>query len=75
MVTGARLEAGATVVSGDGKRLGIVKEVAGDRFKLNRCLLPDYWLTTEYVGHVSDGLVQMVLSKTGISAARVGPPF
>ncbi len=48
MVT-ARLETGARVVSGDGKRLGIVKQVAGDRFGLNRRRLPDYWLATEYV--------------------------
>jgi hypothetical protein len=74
MVTTLHLESGAAVVSGDGKRLGTVKEVADDRFKLERRLLPDYWLAVEYVDHASDGLVQMVLTKEGIGAARVDAP-
>jgi hypothetical protein len=74
MVTSIRLEPGAMVMSGDGKRLGTVKEVAADRFKLERRLLPDYWLGLEYVDHASDELVQMVLTKEGIGAARVDAP-
>lgn len=74
MVTTIRLELGATVMSGDGKRLGTVKEVAGDRFKLERRLLPDYWLAMEYVDYASDGLVQMVLTREVIGAARVDAP-
>jgi hypothetical protein len=74
MVTTIRLQPGSAVVSGDGKRLGTVKEIAGDRFKLERRLLPDYWLAMEYVDHASDDLVQMVLTKESIGAARVGAP-
>ena len=74
MVTTIRLEPGTMVMSGDGKRLGTVKEVAGDRFKLERRLLPDYWLAMEYVDHVAEDLVQMVLTKDGIGAARVDAP-
>jgi hypothetical protein len=74
MVTTIRLKTGATVVSGDGKRLGTVKEIAGDRFKLERRLLPDYWLAMEYVDYASDGLVQMVLPREGIGAARIEAP-
>jgi hypothetical protein len=74
MVTTNRLEPGAVVMSGDGKQLGTVKEVAGDRFKVDRRLFPDYWLATEYVDHTLDGIVQMVLPKQGIGAARVAAP-
>jgi hypothetical protein len=74
MVTTIRLETGAVVMSGDGKQLGTVKEIAGDRFKIERRLLPGYWLATEYVDHASGGLVQMVLTKEGIGAARVEAP-
>jgi hypothetical protein len=74
MVTARRLEPGAVVVSGDGKRLGTVKEVAEDRFKLDRRLQPDIWLALEYVDHVSAGLVQMIVTKDVLGAARVESP-
>lgn len=74
MVTTLRLETGAVVVSGDGKQLGTVRQIADDRFKVERRLLPGYWLANEYVDYAADGIVQMVLTKEGIGAARVGPP-
>jgi hypothetical protein len=69
-----KFEVGALVVSGDGRRLGTVKELAEDCFKLERKVLPDYWLAMEYVDHAGDGLVQMILTKEGIYAARVDAP-
>lgn len=74
MVSTIRLEPGKPVMSGDGKRLGTVKEVAGDRFKIDRRILPDYWLAIEYVDHVEPDLVQMVLTKEGMGAAKVEAP-
>jgi hypothetical protein len=74
MVSTIRLEPGKAVMIGDGKRLGTVKEIAGDRFKIDRRLLPDYWLAIEYVDHVEPDLVQMVLTKEGMNAARVEAP-
>jgi hypothetical protein len=67
-------EVGALVVSGDGRQLGTLKELATDRFKVERKVLPDYWLAMEYVDHAGDGLVQMILTKEGIHAARVDAP-
>ena len=69
-----RFEIGAVVVSGDGRQLGIVKELADDRFKVERKVFPDYWLGMEYVDHAGDGLVQMILTGEGIHAARVDAP-
>ena len=76
MVTTSRFEIGSIVMSGDGKKLGTVKEVVGDRFKLERRLMPDMWLANEYVDSAAsaDGMVQMVLPKQGIGAARVDAP-
>lgn len=74
MVTTLHLETGSQVVSGDGKQLGVVKETAGDRFRVERRLLPDFWLATEYVDNVAGGIVQMVLPKAGIGAAKVDAP-
>jgi hypothetical protein len=69
-----KLEVGALVVSGDGQRLGTVKELAEDCFRLERKVLPDYWLAMEYVDHAGDGLVQMILTRQAIHAARVDAP-
>jgi hypothetical protein len=74
MVTRLRLEIGAAVVSGDGKQLGTVKEIAADRFKVERRLLPAYWLANEYIDYADGGIVQMMLTKEGIGAAKVGVP-
>ncbi len=74
MVTTPRLATGDVVVSAGGRRLGVVRQIEVDRLKLDRRLVPDYWLATEYIDHTSDGLVQMVLTKEGIGAARISAP-
>ena len=74
MVTTPRLATGDVVVSGDGKRLGVVKQIELDRFKLDRRLMPDCWLANEYIDHTSDGLVQMLLTEEGIGASRISAP-
>jgi hypothetical protein len=74
MVTKLRIELGAAVMSGDGKQLGSVKEIAADRFKVERRLLPAYWLANEYVDYADDGIVQVLLTREGIGAAKVGAP-
>jgi hypothetical protein len=74
-MTAKNLEVGAVVVSADGKQLGVVKAILNDRFKLERKLLSDYWLATEYVDHAGEGLVQMILTKEGIGAAKVEAPY
>jgi hypothetical protein len=71
MVTATELEIGAKIMSADGKELGTVKEVGADRFKVGRKLLPDYWLANEYVDHAGNGIVQMILTKEGLHAAKL----
>ena len=75
MVTKLRIEPGAVVMSGDGKQLGTVKEVSSDRFKVERRLLPAYWVANEYVDYAMDGIVQILLPKEGIGAAKVDAPL
>jgi hypothetical protein len=74
MVTTLHLETGSQVVSADGKQLGLVKEVTADRFRVERRLLPDFWLAMEYVDNAAGGIVQMILTKAGMGAAKVNPP-
>jgi hypothetical protein len=71
MVTSSELELGARVVSADGKILGTVAEIGSDRFKVERRLLPGYWLCNEYVDGVSGGVVQLIVTKMGLGAAKI----
>lgn len=71
MVTSSELEIGAKVVTADGKQIGTVREIGGDSFKVERRLLPDYWLGNEYVDDVAGGIVQMIVTKEGLGAAKL----
>jgi hypothetical protein len=73
MVTSTDLEIGDKVVTADGKQIGVVADIAGDRFKVERRLFPDYWLANEYVDGVSAGIVQMIVTKEGLGAAKIEP--
>jgi hypothetical protein len=69
--------AGARVMSADGKQVGMVKEIRADRFLVDVRFAPDYWLGTETVGNVEEDLVQLIITKGAIGAAKlhdsVGP--
>jgi len=49
MTTHMMPSAGAHVLTADGKELGTVKEIAGECFKLDVPLQPDYWLATDTI--------------------------
>jgi hypothetical protein len=71
MVASTRIELGSKVMTADGKEIGSVSEVGSDRFKVERRLMPDYWLASEYVDDVSGGIVQLIVTKEGLKAAKV----
>jgi hypothetical protein len=71
MVTAAELEIGAKVVTADGKQIGTVREIGDDRFRVERRLFPDYWLANEYVDDVTGGIVQLIVTKEGLGAAKL----
>ncbi len=48
------LRTGVAVYTRDGDRLGEVKELRGDYFKVDAPMAPDYWLNSECV-HASTG--------------------
>ena len=69
--TGTSVSVGATVMSADGKRLGIVKEVRTDRFLVDVRWAPDYWLGTETIDTASRELIQLILTRQGIGPAKL----
>lgn len=62
---------GAQVMSADGKRLGVVKDVREDRFKVDARWAPDYWLGTETIDNASDDIVQLFVTKANIGSAKI----
>ena len=62
---------GVPVMSADGKRLGVVKDVRDDRFLVDVRWAPDYWLGTETVDNASEELVQLIITKEAVGPAKL----
>ena len=67
----ASIEAGAAVMSADGKKLGIVKDVREDRFLVDVRWAPDYWLGVEAVDNTSADLVQLLITREAVGSAKL----
>jgi hypothetical protein len=71
MVTSEQIELGDKVITADGKEIGTVREIASDSFKVERKIFKDYWLANEYVDDVTGGIVQLIVTKEGLAAAKL----
>ena len=67
----AAVSVGARVISADGKQLGVVKDAQADRFLVDVRWAPDYWLGTETIDNLTDELVQLVITKEAVGAAKL----
>ena len=65
------IEAGAHVMTADGKQIGTVKDVRDDRFKVDVRWAPDYWLGTETVESAAGDSVQLLITKEAIGSAKL----
>lgn len=67
---------GAEVYSMDGKKLGMVKEVRSDRFKVDASMAPDYWLRTDCVdgGGAAAGRVTVSFDKDHLDGFKQNMP-
>jgi hypothetical protein len=68
---GGELAVGMPVVTRDGLRLGVVKEVRQGYFKVDVRLKPDYWLQTEFAHIDSVGQVVMSFGKDELGDYKV----
>jgi hypothetical protein len=59
------------VISADGKQVGVVKDVRGDRFLVDVRWAPDYWLGMETVDNASEDIVQLFVTKQAIGSAKL----
>ena len=65
---------GMRVFTVDGDELGTVKEVVGDRFKVDASMQPDYWLPTRSINAITDQDVQLGFTKEELGEAKVEAP-
>jgi hypothetical protein len=70
----ANVQPGAEIYTNDGEKLGTVKEVAGDRFKVDARLQPDYWLSLSNVASTSDGMLTLVFGNDRLGEYKVDGP-
>lgn len=68
------IKPGLPVHTVDGDRLGDVKEVQGDRFKVSAPLQPDYWLRVDDVQAFTIERVTLEFAKDQLGSHKVDAP-
>ena len=54
---------GSEVHTADGDKIGEVKEIRGDQFKVEASMQPDFWLDTSCITTVESGQVRLAFEK------------
>ncbi len=68
------LVAGKNVVTSDGEKLGTVKEVRGDFFKVDAPMMKDYWVACDTVANELGDTVRLSFTKDNVEAYRQPEP-
>ncbi|MEX0784246.1 MAG: hypothetical protein WD557_16520 [Dehalococcoidia bacterium] len=70
------IRSGQMVYTMDGDKLGEIKEVRGDYFKVDVSMQPDYWLSTECIrgGTVGGDRVDLAFDKSKLGDYKVDKP-
>lgn len=75
VIAGApNVQVGSEVYTADGEKLGTVKEIAGDRFKVDVRLQPDYWLSLSNVQSTEDAMVTLAFGNERLGEYKVDGP-
>ncbi|MBE0607970.1 MAG: hypothetical protein IH609_01180 [Dehalococcoidia bacterium] len=72
--TDAPIKPGLPVITLDNKRLGHVKELAGNYFKVDVRFRRDIWLAMEQVAYVDEGCVGMLFRADEAELYRLARP-
>jgi hypothetical protein len=62
---------GAEVFTLDGAKLGKVKEVSSDAFKVDAPMQPDYWLNNDTIDTCTNQAVTVNLTKGDLDQAKI----
>jgi hypothetical protein len=72
--TWSSLTTGCAVFTADGDKIGEVKEVKGDYFKVDASMQPDYWLCTDDVSNATGDRVVMNFDKDHLGDFKFDDP-
>jgi len=72
--TGTMPTTGAEVYTSDGDKLGKVKEVSGDCFKVDALMQPDYWLARDTITTAGGNDVRLSFDKKMLSDMKLAKP-
>ena len=65
---------GAAVFSSDAEQFAYVTEVRGGYFKVDVPMSPDYWLSAQYIDHVSPNEVHLRIDRDEVDEHRLEEP-
>jgi hypothetical protein len=65
---------GATVMTADHERLGTVKEITGDCFKVDAPMAPDYWLASDTIASMVGKDILLRVMRSDIDDVKMGTP-
>jgi hypothetical protein len=65
---------GANVITADRERLGSVKEIKGDCFKVDAPMAPDYWLGSDTIATIDGNDIMLRYRREDINDFKMGIP-
>ena len=69
--TSTDIATGAEVFTADGKKIGTVKEVGSDAFKIDAPMKPDYWLDCATIDTCTPQAVTVGLSSDAVEDVKM----
>lgn len=70
----ANLIEGMRIVTSDGEKLGTVKEIRGDAFKVDAPMMPDYWLGCDTIVTEQGDALRLAFPKEAVDQYRRPEP-
>ena len=68
------LTVGSPVYTSDGDKIGEVKEISGDLFKVDVKMMPDYWVSAANVASATGDGVTLGFAKDQLGEHKVAAP-
>ena len=65
---------GSDIFTADREKLGAVKEVRGNYFKVDAPMQPDYWLPARQIVDIEDGQVRLGFVNEELSLHKLAEP-
>ena len=62
------------IFTADREKLGVVKEVSGDYFKVDAPMQPDYWLPARQIVDIEDGQIRLGFVNEDLGLHKLAEP-